>query len=425
LAEFIVTLVHGTRARGAAWTQPGSAFREALSVRLGGAVQFETFEWTGRNSHEDRQEAAIALRGLIDRNIRAAPASRQLVVAHSHGGNIAIRAVADGVERAALAGIVTLATPFFAATRRDVVSAATRLFVALAWFFTLTAIPFALAHLSPSFVRTFDRIGVIRSGTGIAGWIASALVVAGCAVWLSRRRTEIPVWVENCQTRALSHLAVPQLAHTRVLSLWSRYDEVFWLFRLADRTTQVSTLFLRPWIIATTTPISIVALLPYGNEAIFPILDLVPWPANELIVYLVLPAAILAEAIVSLVGIQLNLFFPAAVVMLVFVSLAAICSSSFVVAASAHLILKVLPFGLMSRTFWDSFFLAITTEPKPRVARVEGRALSVKRIHFLLHSSIYAAPEAVEEIARFTLHTYSENVPNEQIRTARADNAFG
>ena len=121
-ASLIIFLVHGTFAHGAAWTKPGSTFCTQLKRDLQALghekIHFELFEWSGDNNHRARREAAVKLERALRASVRLQPQSDHFVVAHSHGGNIALRAVKrsryfSGKE----IGVVTLATPFLKFSR--------------------------------------------------------------------------------------------------------------------------------------------------------------------------------------------------------------------------------------------------------------------------------------------------------------------
>lgn len=116
-APFIVFLVHGTFARGAGWTKRGSVFCERLHAELKALdcddVRFEVVEWSGGNSHKARRYGAVKLERAMRKSIKKYPQAHQFVVAHSHGGNIALRAIGrNEFFRDCRIGIVTLATPF-------------------------------------------------------------------------------------------------------------------------------------------------------------------------------------------------------------------------------------------------------------------------------------------------------------------------
>jgi hypothetical protein len=122
--DLFVTLVHGTWARGffpplrekGTWFAEDSDFRKNLAGALskhGLSFRMCAFLWSGANSVGERDKAA---RGLAE-HVRARqlehPNSTQILIAHSHGGNVAFRAL-DNVEGAPDKNIfiATIATPF-------------------------------------------------------------------------------------------------------------------------------------------------------------------------------------------------------------------------------------------------------------------------------------------------------------------------
>ena len=116
--RFLVSLVHGTWAPRAPWTLPGSTLREKLKADLRdlGAEDVEfadpPFQWTGRNVHEDRRAASVLLQKRLEDQLATQNPPIQVIIAHSHGGNIALKALglSPAVCRNTL--LVTLATPF-------------------------------------------------------------------------------------------------------------------------------------------------------------------------------------------------------------------------------------------------------------------------------------------------------------------------
>ncbi|GJP38209.1 hypothetical protein CLOM_g22676 [Closterium sp. NIES-68] len=51
------------------------------------------FHWSGQNTHDSRVAAGKALAQLINAIGKADPSARVHIVAHSHGGNVALKAV--------------------------------------------------------------------------------------------------------------------------------------------------------------------------------------------------------------------------------------------------------------------------------------------------------------------------------------------
>ncbi|MFM9845807.1 MAG: esterase/lipase family protein [Hyphomicrobiaceae bacterium] len=109
--RYQITLVHGTFGKGTAWTQEGSGLRQKLSESLRDAC-LNVFEWSGRNTHRARLEAGRELAEFLDAIALRDPHARQVVITHSHGGNVALYAGRHIKNRQGLARIVFLATPF-------------------------------------------------------------------------------------------------------------------------------------------------------------------------------------------------------------------------------------------------------------------------------------------------------------------------
>ena len=126
-ASIVVTLVHGTFGRlpgsDAAWARDGSHFRGRLTEELGGDVLFLPFRWSGMNWPTARYRAASRLSDHFRDTAERYPGRSHYVVAHSHGGNVALYALraADQVSAEGLPdGVVCLSTPFIAAQPRPV-----------------------------------------------------------------------------------------------------------------------------------------------------------------------------------------------------------------------------------------------------------------------------------------------------------------
>ena len=115
--ELVITLIHGTFAPDAAWTRRGSPFISELANAFEGRVRIERFPWTARNSIFDRRMEAER---LIDHLWRATPGVPHFLIAHSHGGNLALYAAEALKGEDVIGGVVCLSTPFLHATVRDV-----------------------------------------------------------------------------------------------------------------------------------------------------------------------------------------------------------------------------------------------------------------------------------------------------------------
>ena len=134
--SYLITLVHGTWGRGffphdrklgfrrAAWkdklkipkVEPrwfdrDSDFQRKLSG-LYGHHQVRSFRWSGSNSIFARDLAARKLAKLLDNDLARYPSLQPAIIAHSHGGNIGVRAIQLMQGDKTRVRLVTMATPF-------------------------------------------------------------------------------------------------------------------------------------------------------------------------------------------------------------------------------------------------------------------------------------------------------------------------
>ena len=97
------------------WFAESSAFRNRLTAafdRHGLSIQISSFLWSGANSIRERDSAALNLAEQIHTERLTHPNSNQLLIAHSHGGNVALRALDQLAVAHDEIFIATLATPF-------------------------------------------------------------------------------------------------------------------------------------------------------------------------------------------------------------------------------------------------------------------------------------------------------------------------
>lgn len=105
-------LVHGTFASDAAWVKEDSPLCTALKAAFPEST-IETFGWGGDNLQLVREREALRLRTrLLALAGDPEQPSRVAVIAHSHGGNLAIDAIRYEAPIPGLRCIVCLATPF-------------------------------------------------------------------------------------------------------------------------------------------------------------------------------------------------------------------------------------------------------------------------------------------------------------------------
>ncbi|MEZ0083763.1 hypothetical protein [Bradyrhizobium japonicum] len=134
--DLVITLVHGTWPRNvwrdvfltafygkwptrsfsrSLWFADGSEFRNRLSAELskrGLSARISPFLWSGANSVRERDKAAQELAEHIRAKQLDHPGSIQVLIAHSHGGNVALRALDQPGVTGDEIFITTIATPF-------------------------------------------------------------------------------------------------------------------------------------------------------------------------------------------------------------------------------------------------------------------------------------------------------------------------
>jgi hypothetical protein len=124
-----IILVHGTWGRGffprisdlgrrkagaRRWFEDHSPFRASLDAALHSALldwPIRPFLWSGANSVHARDCAARELADELRRDLED-PGAQTIIIAHSHGGNVALRALQHLDSAAGRIRVVTLATPF-------------------------------------------------------------------------------------------------------------------------------------------------------------------------------------------------------------------------------------------------------------------------------------------------------------------------
>jgi len=118
--EYLITLIHGTFAKAAPWTKDSSIFCHDIKERLWPEnVTFARHIWSGRNSHSTRIRESELLAEKLRRQIIEEPGKKKIIIAHSHGGNIALYALKKLETENTEFDLITLATPFLNSEKRD------------------------------------------------------------------------------------------------------------------------------------------------------------------------------------------------------------------------------------------------------------------------------------------------------------------
>jgi hypothetical protein len=191
--DLFITLVHGTWPRNvwrdvfltpfygkwpsrsfpkSLWFADGSEFRNRLTSALskrGLSARISPFLWSGANSVRERDKAAHKLVEHIRAKQSDYPSSTQVVIAHSHGGNVALRALDQLGVTGDKIFIATIATPFVEILSTKVSPAETRRITFMVSVTTSTLIPLYAIHIKNTYFPTFNEVG----GKFLSGWSAA------------------------------------------------------------------------------------------------------------------------------------------------------------------------------------------------------------------------------------------------------------
>ncbi len=273
-APIVVTLVHGTFAKDAAWVKDGSVLRAEIAGALAGHgrdVVFDVFTWSGRNSHKARIKAGYELADHIrDLRKNGIPGTRHFIVAHSHGGNVALLAHKHLDDDQHARGIATLGTPFLHAQLRGELKgtsphrfdlAFTRESEGASGFFMTVLFFVLLGTLTPALTgRTEYPLGWAFAISNVVAILARRpyqRYVSRYAAWawniLNGKRTA---------ARLTDAVSFPPLERTHVLSFVYPRDEAGLVLRVLGLTTKGPTWLMDKIVVFGL--LSAMILLPLG-----------------------------------------------------------------------------------------------------------------------------------------------------------------
>lgn len=115
---FVFTLIHGTFSPKAAWIRTDSLMWRFLESRFPGCL-ITAPKWPGINTHRGRLKASDDIVQVLLQQHQEHPDAKHFIIAHSHGGTIALHACENERVRSSLSGVITLGTPFIHSRRRD------------------------------------------------------------------------------------------------------------------------------------------------------------------------------------------------------------------------------------------------------------------------------------------------------------------
>jgi pimeloyl-ACP methyl ester carboxylesterase len=154
------------------WYERDSSFRNGMTTefRLRElAYVFYPFVWSGRNSVYARDEAAKLIAKLLTDAFEAFPKDDFVIIAHSHGGNTALRALHYLGDQAKRVFLITMGTPFLQ------IHASTRMTRRLS--LDSTVLGFSLALFLAGWLLQYETIA-----TFLTGWWGTIGLLLVCAV---------------------------------------------------------------------------------------------------------------------------------------------------------------------------------------------------------------------------------------------------
>ena len=215
--QLLVTLVHGTFARGASWTQDGSSIRRVLRERFGDRAIFQRFDWSARNTHSARLSAGRELAQFLETRAKDNPGARNVLITHSHGGNVAIYACKHAPP-GLINDIVFLATPFIRCRNRLRIPALAYagMFMLSAFFgFLLTMLLFPIEPVVTAAAPYFPSLSIAHTTIALGViLLAGALVFWGFRAYLMRSAL-----------KRLESLSWPAAANVNTLCVYYNTDE--------------------------------------------------------------------------------------------------------------------------------------------------------------------------------------------------------
>ncbi len=378
--RYCIVNIHGTFASDADWPKRGSTFDSGLRMRLPNAeVATEAFTWSGGNSHADRLSAAQSLRRLILELKRKYEGYEITLIAHSHGGNVALYAMRDSWFEQAITSVVFLGTPFISCRRRTIPE-------------YLEVLEVWLAFVAMCFVWLLLRV------VGVPGWL---ILAANTAVFFysysifERARHRVHGWIYSKQDEIVKHYQTQAVSRVPFLNVLFEEDEAYHYLAYLSFFSRVP-----------------------AN---------VHWPLSNLI-GCVIGATLLSIPAIVVLPILLALGLPSQLtgeeILVVLFVIVIVSGAAILLAAVLHSSMVLIPAMMRSHRLGfgrEGFLLnwlvdvSVSRSPKnPRRLQValpispeDRRRLGVFKGH-LVHSFYYDSPEAMTKIAEWIGDTKAE-----------------
>jgi hypothetical protein len=249
--RIIVTLIHGTFARGASWTGPDSRLAQSLKNVIPG-VEIRAFKWSGKNMHRARLQAGMELSCDLVDLLEQNPKTLHYIVGHSHAGNVIMYALRELPRQYYPDGIITMGTPFIVTDARDLGPTVKAIRVAIRSFLGLVAILvfvlglFAFLSEKPSQPYAYvivSFIGLLYLG---AVWFLIRQIISRVNSYTRKK-------LLTKQKREMSRISLPEIDGVPTLSLYVERDEAGILLRLLDYASELPFRLWQPSLVLIIT----------------------------------------------------------------------------------------------------------------------------------------------------------------------------
>ena len=287
----MITLVHGTWPRGLLpkwldimrllgsskplWFESDSPFRQELEFSLKNAsldCEIRTLCWSGANSVFARDEAARELARVLKDDLEPSDAT-PIVIAHSHGGNVALRAMTHLGAGASRVRIVTLAAPFLRVFVREPLSVPVLVFLPLLG--AICGILMPVFMIFSALVWSATNGGNSSHSTPeswlyaamAAGFVAGLIVTPGISSFFINGRTGRACKIGRAAAYDTRGDVTPRMLVIRGV------DDEASLFLAAgaigSRLSHIILFSLIPWIYVAGIALVVVLTLPFIDKHMF------------------------------------------------------------------------------------------------------------------------------------------------------------
>ena len=225
--DAVITLVHGTWAQNASWTGANSPLCSALRAAFPN-VLLVPFRWSGANTLRARHNGSQALSAHLRSFIGSHPAARHYIIAHSHGGNVAMYALREDDLRRRIDGLVCLSTPFLQVRRRETPLVARFALVGAAVMLPLILRESAVNWCCPSAPPIVDWVTVplaIAAGIGLLVGVPAAAARASLRSTLPGVQPNRCLLIRATGDEAAAALGALQLMNWIATVLWVKPAE--------------------------------------------------------------------------------------------------------------------------------------------------------------------------------------------------------